>query len=281
MVEMLKELFTHTLQDTILSLPLLFITYYLLERIERKNCFALSDKLSRLKNFAPLCGALLGLLPQCGFSVIAAGLYVDGVISLGTLAAVFIATSDEAMPVLLAHPDRAYLLIYILITKFLFAALLGYLVDLFVHKRSQQHSVKHDAVCGCHHHDRSVFTDALMRTVKIYSFLFIISFLLTWLIHEIGEQRLASLLLERSIFQPLLALFVGFIPNCAASVILTQLFADGVLSFGSLIAGLSVNAGLGFMVLLKAAHNKKDFWLLLIVMFVSAFALGTLLHVFL
>lgn len=279
MVVMLTELLTHTLQDTLLSLPLLFITYFILEFIERKDYFSFSNKLSHIRNFAPLCGALLGLIPQCGFSVIAAGLYVDRIISLGTLTAVFIATSDEAIPVLLAHPNQAYLLVYILITKFIFAVSLGYFVDMFVQKRQNLNHFRTNERCVHHHHNHSTLTDALIRTVKIFSFLFFLSFLLTWLIHEIGEQQLASLLLEQSVFQPLIALLVGFIPNCAASVILTQLFVDGILSFGSLIAGLSVNAGLGFMVLMKAEHDKKELWVLLGIIFTAALLLGTVLHI--
>lgn len=280
MSDILIELVSHTLQDTIISLPFLFITYLLLEIFERKECFALKEKMFHLHRFAPFCAALLGLIPQCGFSVIAAGLYVDNIISLGTLAAVFIATSDEAIPVLLSHPDQAYLLVYILITKLLFASILGYLIDMFVQGHKTKKGPMSAEICGCRHsHNHSVLRDAFKRTLKIYSFLFLISFLLTWLIHEIGEQSLAALLLEQNICQPLLAVLVGFIPNCAASVVLTQLFIDGVLSFGSLIAGLSVNAGLGFMVLLKSSKNRKETGILAVVMFIAAVFLGTILHI--
>lgn len=281
MNEEFMELISHTLQDTIIALPLLFITYLLLELIEHKGYLSLNKRLSGIRRFAPLCAAFLGLIPQCGVSVIAAGLYVEGVISLGTLTAVFIATSDEAIPVLLAHPDQAYLLLYILATKLVFAALLGYLVDFLVRGQKQAKPSEISTVCSCHHdHNHSMLINALIRTLKIFSFLFLISFLLTWLIHEIGEQRLAEVLLSKNIFQPLIATFVGLIPNCAASVVLTQLFADGVLSFGSLIAGLSVNAGLGFMVLLKSKSHRRELWLLLVIMFIAALSLGTVFHLF-
>lgn len=279
MFEKFIELLEHTLQDTIIMLPFLFLTYLVLEVLERKGSFSITEKLSHLRRFAPLCAALLGLIPQCGFSVIAAGLYVDHAISTGTLIAVFISTSDEAIPVLLAHPDQSYLLFYILITKFIFAAVLGYLVDALARNRNIRTQKIMPKSCACHHsHNHSLLIDAMYRTLKIFAFLFIISFVLTWLIHEIGEQQLASVLLEQSVFQPLMAALFGFIPNCAASVVLTELFVEGILSFGSLIAGLSVNAGLGFMVLLKSYQNKKELILLFAVLFFSAWGFGTVLH---
>lgn len=279
MLEQFIEILKHTLQDTIVMLPFLFLTYIVLEALERKSSFSITTKLSHLQRYAPLCAALLGLIPQCGFSVIAAGLYVDHAISLGTLLAVFVSTSDEAVPVLLAHPDQSYLLLYILITKFIFAAVIGYLTDALIKNRKIRKQSDIPKPCACHHsHNHSLLTDALYRTLKIYAFLFVISFVLTWLIHAIGEQKLAAVLLEQSIFQPLMAALFGFIPNCAASVVLTELFVEGILSFGSLIAGLSVNAGLGFMVLLKSLQNKKELILLFAILFFSACGLGTILH---
>lgn len=279
MKEELFEILIHTMQDTVIMLPFLFLTYCILELLERNHSFSITARLSHVKKFAPLLAALLGLIPQCGFSLIAAGLYVNHAISPGTLIAAFISTSDEAIPVLLAHPEQSYLLIYILITKFIFAAFLGYIVDCLIQNHHSDKQATTSMRCDCHQtHHHSLFITALFRTVKIYAFLFAVSFVLTWLIHDIGEQQLASVMLERSIFQPFMAILVGFIPNCAASVVLTELFAEGMLSFGSLIAGLSVNAGLGFMVLLKAMQNKKELCVLICILFFSAWGLGTVLH---
>ncbi len=279
MSKVLMELLEHTLKDTIIMLPFLFFTYIILELLERKGSFSITEKLSHLRRFAPLGAALLGLIPQCGFSLIAAGLYVDHAISLGTLLSVFISTSDEAIPVLLAHPDQSYLLLYILITKLIFAATLGYLTDLLIRNRKIEKHLPSSTLCGCRHsHNHSFWIDALYRSFKIYVFLFSVSFILTWLIHEIGDQQLAAVMLEQNILQPLIAALVGFVPNCAASVVLTELFAEGILSFGSLIAGLSTNAGLGFMVLLKSLHNKKELIFIFAVLFLSAWGFGTLLH---
>ena len=166
-----------------------------------------------------------------------------------------------------------------MITKLIFAATLGYLTDLLIRNRKIEKHLPSSTLCGCRHsHNHSFWIDALYRSFKIYVFLFSVSFILTWLIHEIGDQQLAAVMLEQNILQPLIAALVGFVPNCAASVVLTELFAEGILSFGSLIAGLSTNAGLGFMVLLKSLHNKKELIFIFAVLFLSAWGFGTLLH---
>lgn len=280
MTEMIIEIFQHTLHDTVAMLPLLFITYLILETIERKEAFAIQKQLLSLKRYGPFCGALLGLIPQCGFSVIAAGLYVEHTISLGTLLAVFISTSDEAVPVLLAYPDQASMLLSILLTKLLLALIVGYSVDIFIKNHGNLFSQTDFRLMPCKHHtqNRSILLDALTRTIKIFAFVFLISFLLTYVIHWIGEDQFASILLEKSIWQPFLATLIGFIPNCAASVMLAQLFVSGVLSYGSLIAGLSVNAGLGIMVLLKARQDKKELAVLFSILFLSAWISGTFLQ---
>lgn len=271
-----------TIHDTLPMLPLLFLTYLVLEYIERREAFDMQRKLLSLRRFGPLFGSLLGIIPQCGFSVIAAGLFVDHAISLGTLIAVFISTSDEAIPILIAHPDHASLLPSVIAIKFFLALIIGYLVDIFVQKTtflSEQKDLS-PLACHCEEHTHSLWKDACYRTLKIFLFVFVVNFLLSGLIVMIGEDHLASMLLEKSLFQPLLAAMVGFIPNCAASVILAQLYISDVVSFGSLIAGLMTSAGLGLMVLLRMDANKKEIIKILMIMLLSAWLCGTLLQIF-
>lgn len=278
MIDVLIE----TIHDTLPMLPLLFLTYLVLEYIERKEAFDMQRKLLSLKRFGPLFGAILGIIPQCGFSVIAAGLYVDRAISLGTLVAVFISTSDEAIPILLAHPDQASLLPNVILVKLALALFVGYLVDIigrnsaFLKKQGEFKPLS----CSCKSHEHALWKDALYRTMQIFIFVFVVNFLLSGLIELIGEEHLGAILLEQSFFQPLLAAILGFIPNCAASVILAQLYVEGVVSFGALTAGLVTSAGLGLMVLLRMDTDKKEIANILFILLLSAWISGSILQLF-
>lgn len=280
LMDMINDVLMDTIHDTLPMLPLLFLTYLVLEYVERKEAYDTQKKLLSLQRFGPLFGAFLGVIPQCGFSVIAAGLYVDRAISLGTMIAVFISTSDEAIPILLAHPDQASLLPMIIIIKIVLAIVVGYSVD-SLFKRTKFHDKlgeKESLHCSCETHEHSVIIDALLRTIKIFIFVFVVNFILSMVIAWIGEDRLGSLLLEKSVIQPLLAAILGFIPNCAASVILAQLYVSGVVSFGALCAGLVTSAGLGLMVLIKADRNKKEIGIILLILLISAWFSGTLIQ---
>lgn len=259
-------------------LPLLWITYLCLAYMERKNSLASQGRLLSIRHFGPLFAALLGLIPQCGFSVIAAGLYVERAVTMGTLLAALIATSDEAIPMLIAAPDQASVLWQVLLIKLILAIAVGYGVDLFMGRSTVSHpEVQIHNDCGSHEHS-SLFGEALIRTVKIYGFIFGLSFLFHFIIHQIGLDQLRLLLLDQSLIQPLLAALIGFIPNCAVSVLFTSLFMNGVLSFGSLIAGLVSNAGLGFIVLIKGEKNRKMLALVALILFFSAWISGSLLQ---
>jgi len=261
-------------------LPLLFITYLILEYWERKESLESQKKLLSLKWLAPFCGALLGIIPQCGFSLVAAGLYVDRAISLGTLLAVFISTSDEAIPILLAYPKQANTLLWVILIKLGLAWLVGYTTDLcYRRKRGERMNTSRQRSCTCHHHEHSLWQDAFFRTMKIFFFLFVISFALSALMHFMEAEHAHLWLLEHRMLQPFIAALFGFIPNCASSVVLAQLFANGVLSFGSLIAGLTTNAGLGLMVLIKTAQDKKEIGWIMLILLIAAWSCGTLLQI--
>lgn len=276
MVDILEDV----LHDTWLMIPLLFLAYWLLEYFERKDALHAQEKMLSLKKYGPLIGAFIGLIPQCGFSVLAAGFYVDGVISLGTLIAVFISTSDEAIPILFAHPDQVYILPIVLCIKWLIALIVGYGIDLFWHGRTHQGKPKAYELhsCFCEHHEHSVWVDACIRTLKIFGFVFVINFILSYLLQLIGEEHMRTLLLNQNMFQPLLAAVIGFIPNCAASVILAQLYVSGIVSFGALIAGLITSAGLGLMLLIKMDHHKIEVLQIFFILLIAAWACGTILQ---
>ncbi len=257
-MELLKE----TISDTFLIIPILFIMYICLEYFEHKE-YSFYEKY--LLKYGPLLGAGLGMIPQCGFGVLASVLFIENKITLGTLISVFIATSDEAIPILIAHPQMYASLIYIIILKFLLAIIIGYFIDYFF-KKQKNYSLKD---CG-HKHNYSIFIEAILRTIKIYSFIFITNLLLSYLIETIGLHNLSIILMNNSMFQPLACAIIGFIPNCASSVILTQLYINHVLSFASLLAGLMTNAGLGILVLLQNKINTKTILKICVILLISA-----------
>ena len=286
----MSEIIIDSIKDTYIMLPLLFITYLIIEYFEHKENKKLQT-LEPLQKYGVLFGALAGLIPQCGFSIVAAMLYVQKSITLGTLVAVFIATSDEAIPILLANPSMYTNLFAILALKFVLAIGVGYLVDkIFVRKTNSMQVTntiypKGCSTCEisegsetCSHHEHSLAIIAFAKAIKIFAFLFITTLVLNILIASIGENHLHEILLTNSVLQPFVAALFGFIPNCVASVILTQLYVSGSVTFASLFAGLVSNAGLGLVVLFKYKANKKDILRIAFILYCSAVMMGLLLQ---
>lgn len=279
----MEDILSDVIHDALPMIPFLFITYLLMEFLEHKSNERFQYHLQKARRLGPLLGAALGIVPQCGFSVLASGLYMNGSITLGTLIAVFISTSDEAVPILIAQPKQLPVLLAVILVKLVIAIVAGYLVDMLVstHRLKQNHPL-HDIHGDCdketreHHH--SIFYIAAVRTAKIFVFVFVVNLILSVFIYYIGESTLKSILVQGSLIQPVLAALAGFIPNCAASVILAQLFLDGVLSFGALTAGLITSAGLGLLVLLRMYDNKRDILRIFAILFLTAILSGILLQ---
>ena len=255
------ELLEDVLHDAIPMLPFLYITYLLMEYLEHKGNAHFTRILENTRKLGPILGAILGVIPQCGFSVLAVGLYLNGTITVGTLLAVFISTSDEAIPILVSQPKEFNTLIGVIVVKLIVAIIVGYLVDTMVrhHQLKQNHPIKNiHADCEKEEEEHGIFYIAFIHTMKIFVFVFVINFILSYIMDAIGQDTLRMFLANGSIIQPAFAAIAGFIPNCAASVILAQLYLDQVISFGSLTAGLITSAGLGLLVMLKMYDNKKD-----------------------
>lgn len=261
-MEHIFEILSHTFLDTVKMLPFLFGVYLLIEFLEHKASGTLPNTLRKLGPFGPVGGAALGCLPQCGFSVAASNLYSGRLISLGTLLAVYIATSDEAIPILIANPSGIGDVWKLIAAKIIIAVIAGLFVDalirFFKRKTNEEAEPYVDLCesCGCENH--GVVRSALKHTLQIFVFLFVIALALEAIMHLAGEELLSKLLMQDSIFQPMLAALIGLIPNCAPSVILTNLYVSGSLSFGSVVAGLSTGAGLGLVVLFRVNKNLKQ-----------------------
>ena len=261
-MEAVLDIILDALIDTAKMLPFLFAVYLLIEYLEHKASDKLANSLRRLGPFGPVGGALFGCIPQCGFSVAVSNLYSGRLVSLGTPIAVYIATSDEAVPILLSNPQSVGEVWKLIAAKAVIAILAGLLVDgvmKFFHRRgNEENEPYHDLCedCGCEEH--GILYSAIKHTAQIFAFLFVVSLILGFAIYLLGEERLDRVLMTDSAFQPFLAALIGLIPNCSASVVLTNLYAAGSLSFGSVVAGLSTGAGLGLVVLFRTNKNLKQ-----------------------
>ena len=260
MAQTLLDIFLDALKDSLVTLPFLFGVYLLIEYIEHKSADRLGNALRKMGPFGAAGGAVLGVIPQCGFSVAAANLFSGRLISMGTLVAVFISTSDEAVPLMLSDPSAIGSLWKLILCKVIIAVAAGVLVDVIAKLLGLTHEEEPFkdlcADCDCEHH--SILHSAIHHTVEIIVFIFVVDLLLNGFMELAGEETVSKLLMTNTVFQPLIAGIVGFIPNCAASVVLTQLYINGVLSFGSVIAGLSTGAGVGLLVLFKTNKHLKQ-----------------------
>ena len=244
--------------DVLKTVPLLLVVYALLYYIENRltNTPAL---LSRAAQFGPVVGALAGTIPQCGFSAAASALFCAGYLAPATLVSVFLATSDEAVPVLLAGGASVGQVALLLAVKFAVAVIGGYLLKYTVFRRHRLESDEPVEVemtaCDCS--AGSPVWSVVWHTLKTSFFLFAVMLVLDIIVHLIGEDVLASLLLSDTLFQPVLCAILGLVPSCAMSVLLSELFAAGTISFGALIAGLSTGAGFGYIVLFQDREGRR------------------------
>lgn len=273
----ISHAFLHTIEEAALTLPILYITYLLMELLEHKAGERVNSLISRSGKVAPLFGGLLGAIPQCGFSAAAAGLYAGRVISLGTLLAVFLSTSDEMVPVLLAGKMPPLSVLLLVGVKALAAVLCGFLIDLVYRPKRVEGQV--EELCeqdGCHCEGKSVFIAALWHALRVALFIFLASFVLHNAIELVGEERIAGLAFNIPVVGHLLAALIGLVPNCAASVVLTELYLGGAMSLGAMLSGLLVGAGVGILVLFRANRHAKENGMILLLLYVIGATLGML-----
>ena len=254
--------------DSVHLVPFLFFIFLFIEIFERYFSHKIKELSHGSKKFGPLFGAILAGLPQCGFSVIATPLYINKIITRGTLIAIYISTSDEAIPILLSNPKQFPVILPLLSIKILLGIIAGYMVDFIlpqntVTKEKIADDDDDDDIGCCSHHvtqyrKRELIYHPLKHTASIFGMILIISLILNYCFDTFGNDILNKVLLNNSILQPILSAIVGLIPNCAVSVLLTMLYMSGILSFASVIAGLSSGAGLGLLVLLKRNPDYKD-----------------------
>lgn len=262
----MDHVFIHALIDSLKILAFIFAFNVILSFFEAK----LTKKLSKQNKTSPLTGSFFGLIPQCGVSVVAADLYIKTHITLGTIIAIFIACSDEAIPIILSEPSKALSVLPLLLLKVTIGFVVGFLVDL-IYSKTKEHVHEHKEHCnhqeeikvGCCNHEINSDEETkihrhlvhpIIHSLKLFLYVFVINFIFGTIIYLIGEETFVNILNNNKFFTPLYATMIGLIPNCASSVIITDLYVMGNLSFGATLAGLISNSGLGLLVLLK---NKK------------------------
>lgn len=246
-----------TLIDLAKLLPFLFVAFLILEFIEHKLSNKSKDKIAKAGKLGPLVGSLLGAVPQCGFGSMATNLYAARVISLGTLISIYLSTSDEMLPIMLSSDVEISFIIKILSIKVLIGLVCGFLIDMFYRKKEVNHIVDmcEDEHCDCEH---GILKSSLKHTFNIIIFIAIISFIINIAMYYLGEDSLSKLFMKDSIFGPFISSLVGLIPNCGASVAITELYLNSSISMGSLIGGLLTGSGVSLLVLFKTNKNIKE-----------------------
>lgn len=276
--ELFFEILLDSLKDSVLIFAFVFLFHVILSFIETP----VSNFLIKRKKTSPIFGALFGLIPQCGTSVVAADLYLKRLITFGTLIAVFLSCSDEALLVLLSAWNERTLAIFPLIGLKLAAGIIfGFLIDLIIRKQTIEEvdHIEEEKECQTHHHENTPahahLIHPLIHSIKIFIYVFIINLALGLIIGWVGEENFANFMISNRYLAPLFTSIIGLIPNCASSVLITELYLSNTLSFGALFAGLLVNSGLGMMILIRHKEVKKTL-IVLGVCFAIAVALGYL-----
>lgn len=281
-VDVLKD----TGLDTLKTLPVLFLAYLLMEWLEHRTSEKTNNLIQRSGRWGPLWGSLIGVIPQCGFSAAASSFYAGRVITVGTLIAVYLSTSDEMLPIFISEQVPILTILKILGMKVLLGMIGGFSLDAIVRlvrgrkRRPERDPVDINHMCEhdhAHEEEDGIWLAALKHTLKITVFLFIVSLILNALIAFVGQARLASILSDRLFLSELLAGIVGLIPNCAASVVITQLYLEGMIGAGPMMSGLLVGAGIGILVLIRENDQPKKNAAIIAILYGYGVLFGTLI----
>lgn len=270
----MKEIIIDTVVDSLKILPFLFITFLVLEYLEHKMSKKTEKAVKKAGKLGPLLGGIVGAFPQCGFSVAATNLYATRVISLGTLIAIYLSTSDEMLPILLSQNASIVVIFKFIFIKIIVGIIFGFIIDFILRKRKVE-DVNIKGLCEdehCHCYEHSILKSAIKHTLNIAFFIFIISFILNIAFSYLGEELISKIFMKNSILGPFLASLIGLIPNCGASVVLTELYLNNTISFASSIAGLLSSSGVGILLLFKVNKNiKENIFILLTIYFIGVF----------
>ena len=276
----MKEVIIETLVDSLKLLPFLFVVYLIMEFLEHKSNKTTEKLIKKSGKFGPIVGSILGAFPQCGFSVMASNLYVVRIISLGTLIAIYLSTSDEMIPILLSSGSSATKIIEFILIKIVIGMFAGLIIDLFISKKNKKVQTEISKICNdehCHC-DENIWLSSLKHTINIFVFILIINFVMNTFIYVIGEDKISSFLVGNNFVGPIVSSLVGLIPNCAASVIITELYINNALTFGSALSGLLASSGVGILVLFRINKNYKENIRILLLVYTISISIGILFN---
>lgn len=284
MQEFLIEILKDAIIDSIKLLPFLFIAYFIMEYIEHKASNKIQTIISKSGKFGPFIGAILGIVPQCGFSASATNLYAGRIITLGTLIAVYLSTSDEMLPVLFSNQVAISTIIILLGIKLLIGISAGLIIDFIIRlKNGKEKENQIIDICEhehCHCNKDGILKSSIKHTLQIFVYIFIITVLLNGIIEWIGEDTLRSFISNKTFVGPIISALIGLIPNCAASVILTELFVENVIKMSTLISGLLINAGVGLLILFRMNKNIKENIGIITLLYIISVVSGIVLELF-
>lgn len=255
----MKEVILDTIIDSLKLIPFLLVAYLIIELLEHKLNNKTKHIITKSKKVGPIIGSLLGVIPQCGFSVMATNLYITRIITLGTLISIYLSTSDEMLIIMISEKVEISLILKILLIKIFFGIVYGLIIDKIINKKKKDKETNYELCdeehCDCNH---SILLSAIKHTLHITLFIFIITLIINTIFTLLGDNYLSKILLNNSILSPFITSLIGLIPNCAASVILTELYLNSTISLGALIGGLLTSSGSSLLVLIKNNKNKKE-----------------------
>ena len=258
----MTEILLDAIIDSVKILPFLFITYLIMEYIEHKMSEKSKITIKKAGKWGPLLGSAVGIIPQCGFSASATNLYSARVISLGTLISVYLSTSDEMIPVFISEKVPILTLVKILAIKFVIGIIFGFIIDFILRiKNKEKQEEKIEEICEhehCHCDENGIFKSAIKHTLNILIYIFVITLIINLIVEWVGEDNIATFVGNHAILGPAISSLIGLIPNCAASVIITNLYIQNIISGASLIAGLLTGAGVGLIILFRTNKSIKE-----------------------
>ncbi|MBR2712280.1 MAG: arsenic efflux protein [Bacilli bacterium] len=273
------DIIADTLLDSLKLLPFLFLTFIIMELFEHKLGNKANERLKKANKVGPLFGSLLAVIPQCGISASATNFYITRVISLGTLISVYLSTSDEMLPILISEKVDISIILKFLAIKVVIGMICGFVIDFIYRNKKKEdiHEFCNDEHCDCEH---GILKSSIKHTLNVIIYIIIFSFLLNIILHYYGESFLEKILMKNSPFGVFISSLIGLIPNCSSSIILTELYLKGLLSFGKVMAGLLVNAGVGLLILVKYNKDKKDTIKIIGILLIIGIISGLLLDIF-
>lgn len=280
MFEIIVHTFIHSIKDNIKLVPFLFFAFLIIELIEHKFSNKTKKIIEKSDKFGPIVGSLLGIVPQCGFSVVATNFYITRVISIGTLVAIYLSTSDEMLPIMISRGVSFKTILPILLIKLMVGIIFGFIIDFIIRIKNKYKNYDYhlceEEHCDCEH---GIVKSSIIHTINTVLFIIIISFIINLLYEIVGEDYVGKLFMKNNLFGPFLGSLIGLIPNCASSVLLTELFLNNSINLGTCIAGLLSGSGVALIVLFKSNKNIKENISILSILYLIGVLVGIIIEI--